>query len=271
MPKNGRSMEQSLTSAQGYVRYILSAKGIALPPLPRTCLIDYSNIFLEEAKKRFPVYQMVDIGSRKPEEVYFFRKSHGNDFSIITPQYGDAMAAMTLEELAALQSGKTAFHRFLSMGTAGHPTAQEEPALPVGRIVLVRDALSYEGTSPHYAENDRPQAHEGINRKLRSVLQRRGVNFTEGTVATTPAIYRETPSFIRDAIERGACVLDMETSALLTVARYLDRPIGTLLYVSDIVQMKKGESGWDVQFLSGDVTKAEEALFGVFLDFVDES
>ena len=116
-----------MTSARGYVDYILSHRGINLPPVPKTCLIVYSDAFLGQAKKRYD-YRVIDIGSRKPTEIYFFRSDNGENFGLVSPQYGDAMAVTTLEELIALgeiaaqQQGSIGFQNFLSMGTAGHPT-----------------------------------------------------------------------------------------------------------------------------------------------------
>ena len=266
--------ERSLTSARGYVNYILNHRGIQLPPVPETCLITYSDAFLEQAKRRYD-HRVIDIGSRKPTEIYFFRSDNGENFSIVSPQYGDAMAVTTLEELIALGEiatelqGRQGFKNFLSMGTAGHPT-KSNPELNVGDVLLVNSALSYEGSSVHYAERGHvPRVDERVLTILRDILEQKGIPFKEGLVATTSAIYRETPSFISQVLESGTLGLDMETSALLTVADFYKRRFGTLLYISDIVKVGGSNGEWNVEFLSGDVSDTENKLFDAAIELVN--
>ena len=93
--------ERSLTSAAGFIHYItdvLKQKGVALPEIPPTILIAYSDPLIERAKGSYH-FLPVNIGTRKPTEIFFFRPIHGPEFAMISPQYGDAMAVTTLEEL----------------------------------------------------------------------------------------------------------------------------------------------------------------------------
>ncbi|MFH1072877.1 MAG: hypothetical protein V1743_05605 [Nanoarchaeota archaeon] len=255
------------------MEYILAEKRIQLPSVPSACLITYSDTFLHEAKRRFD-YRCIDIGSRKPTEIYFFRKDEGKNFAIVNPQYGDAMAVTTLEELIALgeiaseRQEAVGFHTFLSMGTAGHPTNADHPQkLSVGDIVVVTAALKYEGSSDHYASKENlPEADEHVVRLLCEVLDHRGVHYQNGIVATTSGIYRETPTFIKQILEKDAIGIDMETSALLTVAKYHGKKMGTILYISDVVHV----DGWNVEFLSGDVSETEIKVFDAAMDAINK-
>ncbi|HWG91061.1 MAG TPA: hypothetical protein VNZ52_09470, partial [Candidatus Thermoplasmatota archaeon] len=59
-----------------------------------------------------------------------------------------------------------------------------------------------------------------------------GIPF-QGPVWTTDAIYRETPERIRHFRDRGAIAVDMETSALLTVAHYRGIPAAGTHIITD--------------------------------------
>ena len=268
MPIGNPYNERSLTSAQGFIYYIkgvLSQRGVIIPEIPPTILIAYSDPLIERAKSSYH-FLPVNIGTRKPTEIFFFRPIQGPEFAMVSPQYGDAMAVTTLEELIAL-----GFQNFLSLGTAGHPTDKNVPQLSVGDAISVNDALSYEGTSRHYSPAGTiAKADKSINEVLRRLLAERDIRFHEGRVATTSGIYRETPSFVRKVLSKGAIALDMETSALLTVAEYHKKPMGTLLYVSDVIKVREGTSnGWEVDFLSGSVAETEQKVFEVAMKLVN--
>jgi len=276
------SMIQSVVRPEDYITYILKEKGNEeiRKEIPETCLIVYSETFYRRVKG----YQkVVDIGSRKPTEIYLIKRDEGKNFGIVCPQYGDGMASATLAELTAL-----GFRNFLSLGTTGHPTNRANLEVKVGDILLVNDALIYEGASHHHlplpdllryyafartlpAQRPHPKARE----ILQDILKQRELAFKEGTVATTGAFYMESPLFIEEALRRNVIALDMETTALFSRAEYHNRTkqaditIATILYFSDIVQLNETSGEWNVQFLSGDVTEAESKILPVVIDFID--
>jgi len=167
-----------------------------------------------------------------------------------------------LEELIAL-----GFERFLSVGAAGHPCNGQGPKLEVGNIVLPNTALIFEGTSCHY------QAEGGVSRpdpaqfdRIISILQANGTGFTAGTVATTDALYRETPEFIQTITERQAIALDMELSALFSVATFHGKEIAGLLYISDIISTV---GDWQLGLMGQYPERLEHELFAVAQTFCE--
>ena len=261
----GNPHEQSLTSAAGFVKYIIDAKKITVPEIPPICLITYSDPLLKRARESFD-YRMIDIGSRKPTEIYFFKPTQGNAFAIVSPQYGAPMAACVLEELIAL-----GFRNFVSLGTAGHPTDKITPELAVGDLVVIEDALRYESTSDHYLpKGEIPKSDKDLTEKLRGILAEKGHKFINGRVATIDAIYREPPSLLVHAMSNGAIALDMETSALFAVALHHGIPLATLLYISDILKLKKNIGDeWHLEFLGGSLEKAEDNAFAAAVELAN--
>jgi len=82
---------------------------------------------------------VVDIGSRKPTLVYYFA-GEGVAFGMVAPQYGDAMAATTLEELIAL-----GFRSFFSVGTAGASPRRQSTGTCAASADLQRHGATLHG------------------------------------------------------------------------------------------------------------------------------
>ena len=68
---------------------------------------------------------------------------------------------------------------------------------------------------------------------LERALKDRGLSFSKGEVWTTDAPYRETLEKVRSYQARGILAVEMEFSALMTVALYRAAAMTGLLVVSD--------------------------------------
>ncbi len=149
---------------------------------------------------------------------------------------GAPFASMVVEELAGLGA-----RSFLLVGLAG--SLQLE--IRVGSMVVCTKALRDEGTSYHYA---RPAAFAVPDRELTASLGRslrlHGVPFVRGPSWTTDAPYRETVPEIRRYRRTGIVTVEMEASAVFTVARALGRKAAALFVVSDHLD----ERGWEPRF-----------------------
>lgn len=255
--------EESITSAQAYVDYILKARGIEMPATPDHCVIAHSDLIIRQFRLRYP-HRTIDIGSRRPSEIHFFSPPEGCPFAAVAAYHGAPMAALLLEELIAL-----GFRQFISVGPAGYPSNGHSPPSRPGEVILVDDALIYEGTSSHYGTrtpNIAPDA--AMVSGLAKALTKRGIPYRQGRIATTDAIYRETPAFLDEIIARGALAIDMEMSALFSVCRFHAKPIGALLFISDIVGRNVG---WDLAFIDDLVNNAEQNILPSIVDFMNAS
>jgi len=132
---------------------------------------------------------------------------------------------MVTEKLIAL-----GVREILAVGWCG--SLQRNTA--IGDIVIPLGAICEEGTSAHY-----PIAHPPsgpcleLVTALREVLRIGGFNIHEGTVWTTDAPYRETSAKVADYQGKGVLAVDMETSALFTLAAYRSIRLAVILMVSD--------------------------------------
>lgn len=252
---------QSITNAREYVAYVLKKRNIALPPIPPACVISYMTGLVDLAKGNFR-HQIINLGCTTHAPIHLFYPEHASPFAIAQGHHGAPMAAVMLEELIAL-----GFEQFLSVGAAGHPCNGQGAKLEVGDIVLPNAALIFEGTSSHYqAEGGVSMPAPALFDRINSILRANGTRFTTGTVATTDALYRETPEFIQAITERQAIALDMELSALFSVAAFHGKEIAGMLYISDIISTV-GE--WQLGLMGQFPECLEHEMFAVAQTFCE--
>jgi len=153
--------------------------------------------------------------------------------TVAHPGVGAPLAAGYMEELVAL-----GVRTFVACGGAG---ALVE-GLALGHVMVVDSALRDEGTSFHYAPPGRIiEADADSVEVLHQHLLREGIDHFVGRTWTTDAIFRETKSRIRRRIDEGCSMVDMESSALIAIARYRQLQFAQILYAGDSLA---GET-WD--------------------------
>jgi uridine phosphorylase len=162
---------------------------------------------------------------------------------------GAPAAIAMLEELIAFGA-----RAFVSIGTAGGLVRNILP----GDIVLCTGALRDEGTSYHYVPGGGVALpDESMSGALRAAFESDHIPYDSGISWTTDAIYRETMPEMESVVARGAIVVEMEASALFTVARYREVPMAACFTVSDSLT----ETAWQPEFLSKDTDAGLEKLY----------
>lgn len=177
----------------------------------------------------------------------------GRMVTLAGPFFGAPHAVMGMEKLIAL--GCT---RFWFLGWCG----SLQPDLVVGDVVLPAAAISEEGTSSHYPIDGRfPASDPDLNRQLALLLHREGIVFRKGDIWTTDAPYRETPTRVKGFRSRGVLAVDMEGSALMTVAAFRSVPISGLMVVSDELGHLKWRPGFSSPRLKTASQQSADAVF----------
>ena len=166
------------------------------------------------------------------------------------PYMGAPYAAMLLESLIARGAEK-----IVVMGWCGAISKE----VGIGDVIIADAAIADEGTSRNYMDQssyfsrpddfpvvyppdisyDIPSTTPGISdslsAKLKRHLESNQITCKTGKVWTTDAIYRETAKKIAFFREKGAVVVEMECSALFSVAAFRKKEIAVVLLVSDDV------------------------------------
>jgi len=145
---------------------------------------------------------------------------------------GAPQAADTVETLAVL-----GVENIIAVGMCG----AYDNKVQGGEIIVPQKVFVEEGTSLHY--------YESIESAYPDTdlfdLARSSVDVVAYPIVSTDAIYRQT--FYKENLwrENGAVGVDMETSAVLSVAKYLGLKAVALLMVSDIHPMAPDAPKWE--------------------------
>ncbi len=175
----------------------------------------------------------------------YFNGLHPAGFSVTGPFIGAPYAVMLLETLIAWGVRKIVF-----LGWCGAISEK----VKIGDIIVPTSAIIDEGTSAHYAK-----AHNGCSRAsssmlslIRKVLDKNHIDFHTGTVWSTDAVYRETRQQVENYQQNGILAVEMEISALYSVAQFRRVELGGILVVSDELSSLKWRPGFKRErFLQG--------------------
>ena len=143
-------------------------------------------------------------------------------FFVAGPAVGAPMAALCLEKLIALGA-----QRIVVYGWCGSLSTK----LRIGDLFLPSSGLCEEGTSTHYPVSQ-PWAGS-LHTELGNRLQQAGVQPSLGPIWTTDALYRETWDKVESYAGKGIMAVDMECTALHSVAAFRGVRLGAALLVSD--------------------------------------
>ena len=156
----------------------------------------------------------------------YVSRDRTDGFTITGPFIGAPYAVMLLETLIACGA-----RRILFLGWCGAVSER----VKIGDLILPTSVVIDEGTSRHYGADasERMPALFPLVSKIRLILQKNSIDFYSGAVWSTDAVFRETRSRVAAYRQSGILAVDMETSALCSVAKFRGVDLGALLVVSD--------------------------------------
>jgi len=203
--------------------------------LPECCVIPFYGSVIEKLKQDERLELIHEFGSIiMPTPVY--KLTHNtNSLTVVCPTAcGAPLAGALLEELIAKGCRK-----FVACGSAGVLKTE----LSRGVIVIPTAAIRDEGTSYHYLPPSRTVTTEAsVVDILEGVMQRHHVDYEVGMTWTTDAPYRETKKKIARRKEEGCLTVEMECSALITVAKFRNVCFGQYLLAGDDVSGDEWDS-----------------------------
>ncbi|MBU0484239.1 MAG: nucleoside phosphorylase [Proteobacteria bacterium] len=170
------------------------------------------------------------------------------------PAVGAAMAVLALEKLIALGA-----RQILIYGWCGSLS----PDLKIGDLLVPFEGISEEGTSPHYPLAEKAQVNVDIRYDLITMLSEKGYAALEGSVWTTDALYRETREKVALYADQGVRGVDMEFTALLTVAAYRGVDLSAVMLVSD----ELWHADWRPGFKDGSFRKHSRELVRTMVEY----
>jgi uridine phosphorylase len=165
-----------------------------------------------------------------------FGAFHVDGATIATLPIGAPAAASLVEEMIAC-----GMRTLIVTGAAG----SLQPDAPIGTIVVPTSAIREEGTSHHYTPSHEPAVcSPRLVAAIEDELKQRGLKYVSGPSWTTDAVYREHRAKVDRYRAAGVITVEMELSALLTIAAYRGIECAAVFAVSDELH---GEA-WDLGF-----------------------
>lgn len=175
--------------------------------------------------------------------------------TISGPFFGAPQAVIALEKLVVLGA-----KRIWVLGWCG----SLQQALRIGHLIIPTAAISEEGTSSHYPIGEKAlESDSKLNSILENELKRHTFPFTKGPVWTTDALYRETPTKIKQYQTQGILAVEMEISALMAVTHYRSIAMAALLVVSDELFDLKWRPGFSDPLMRKTSRSAAEVLLNI--------
>ena len=244
-------MDDSPGNSEGMIRPF---KGKKDPDVERDAImvmIPSELQFLVQASKA----EELSFSDMNLYHLYRANKGPHAPFTLAGPCLGAPQAVIAMEKLIVLGA-----KRIWVLGWCG----SLQPDLTIGHLIIHTGAVSEEGTSNHYPVSNRlPESTTALNRMLEEALIQQSLPFSRGSVWTTDALYRETPDKVKTYQDQGILAVEMEISALMTVALYRSVAMAGLLVVSDELFQPKWRPGFSNPLLKKSSRAAGKVLLGL--------
>jgi len=228
----GCPSDQSLTNPEYWISQLREAGRLDVSTLPKCCILTFEYMEARDI--------LDSLGYRTEEVDLSFGKAYifeyrDTSLCLIQLGIGAPIAGAELEVLLAL-----GVKYAILMGGVG----ALNPDIPRWTLIVPDKAIRDEGTSFHY-EKPAPYAFPSprLSRQIKEILRKREFRFVEGAVWTTDAFFRETSRKRKAFVRGGAICVDMEASALFSIAKFRGRELAAIFYAGDYV----GEEKWDLR------------------------
>lgn len=215
-----------------FAEYIAQRRGVKMDDLkiPAELIIVYGREDLRYIQ-RITSAKFVEWWYSRQRPLYVGSYS-GKPIGLICNWIGASAATMVLEEMIAFGAKE-----IIEVGISGGI----QPYLRIGDVFIVAGAKRDEGTSSHYIPSDEEvECSPKLCQRIEAYFTKQCQKYYKGVVWTTDGVYRETKRKFRKFQRDGVLGVNMETSALLAVAKYRSVKLSSIQVVSDVLS----ESGW---------------------------
>ena len=228
----GSPLDHSITSPKKWIDGLRKTGKLEVSSLPKLCILTFPYMKAERLLSSLS-YRMEKINLTSGKTYTF--KYKGKPTCLSQVGIGSPMAGAELEILLTLGVEYT-----ILIGGVGVLDCN----IPRWTIIVPDKAVRDEGTSYHY---EKPSTYTfpslKLSQTIKEVLRERELRFVEGAVWTTDAPFRETAKKRRTFMNSGAICVDMEASALFSIARFHSKELAAVFYAGDCV----GEEDWNLR------------------------
>ena len=212
-----------------FIEYIAKERGVSIDDLklPKIGILVFNSRMLEYMIERFNARYKPWLYRSQLKLVCnpYVANIDGKDVVFILPGWGAPSTITVMEEMIACST-----NTFIALGLYG--TIAE--GLNIGEVVIVKDAIIDEGNSRHYIPGIKvSRSDTKLLELVENVCRNLRVKYHIVRIWSTDAPYRETIDKVLKFRSLGASCVDMETSAIYTVASYRGVKAVAIHIVSD--------------------------------------
>jgi len=225
-----RNTEDSLVKPKGF-------KGLKRKKVVYFPVDSYSNILRKKLKRK--AVKDIDLGYG---QIFILE-----DKFVLYKFMGAPAAVLSLESLVA-----SGVKEIIMLGFCGSLNRE----YPIKSVVSISRTLSEEGTSRHYFPHKRYfKPSMALKNRIEKILHSHQLTFTEGSLVSTDAPCRETKSWLKEKQRKGIDLVDMETSAVFSLAEFRSIDSAALMIVSDTLWSGKWKKGFFYPVLDEKIKK----------------
>jgi uridine phosphorylase len=208
--------------------------------LPEKCLLIFTEYMQDAADKYVNNKEKIEW---LPADEAYISNYKNTELLVLKPYFGAPPTIMALE--LAIAAG---VKYILMLGEAGALSDK----LSIGDFVIPTWGIRDEGTSYHYMPPDYiPKPDMNLLNKLKETVHNHADSkrLEMGGIWTIDAVFRETRDKIRDYSKEGVLCVDMEATAVMTLAEYKGVNAAVLVVISDLIYGEEWIKGWGTKEL----------------------
>lgn len=223
--------EESVFSPENLLREARRQKQIEKCSVPKICILDPDGDIVQYLLKSGDA-KINKCWACYHTTLYSFRYKD-IEIGIIGNVVGASFAVLVSEQLIASDCDL-----IISITSAG--ILKKTPDFP--QFMLITETIRDEGTSYHYLpSNIKAVLNENFRNKLQTLYSKEDISVKPGKSWTTDAPYRETQSAIKVMIDDGVDVVEMEASALYSLAMKKNAQIICFAHLTNTMAQTEGD------------------------------
>ncbi|MFC4805375.1 nucleoside phosphorylase [Filifactor villosus] len=192
--------------------------------LPKRCVYAFLGEYIDKFAEKERAVRVAEFDSITKKYPIYIVDYKGEEVCLVQAPMGSAPSAQILDWLLAYGVKKV-----ISAGSCG-----VLKDFPENYFLVPKSALRDEGTSYHYLEPSRfVEISEEALKAIEETLGEHNLKYKEVVTWTTDGFYRETAELVRYRMEEGCSVVEMECSALASVAKFRNIIWGEILFTAD--------------------------------------
>ncbi len=230
------SIIKSFDESEEIIKAEMFTEGQKSLPEIAICVFKKEIINYIEQNESFKKYSTIDVCGDKVE--IFVTTVNEIEVAIYRTYIGGPATVAMMEELHA-----RGVNKFIIYGSCGQLTSN----LKKGAFIIPTEAYRDEGTSYHYLPVSDFVEIES-SKELAEIFDKEEINYILTKTWTTDALFKETKEKMKNRINCGCDVVEMECASIMAVAISRGFKAYQFLYTDDALESEK----WDMKTLKDD-------------------